>query len=104
MLKREAHIEDLRKRTRVAEPALMIGHETMATPTQRRQIAHLFVAETFVSPMVDLEPARLAIIIAKSTAEARRFQLRQPRRILAPTPTHDVIVVSHLNCHIGFFM
>lgn len=82
---------------RVAEPALVIGDQAMTATTQRRQIAHLFVAEILISAMVDFERTLSAIIfIAKTAAKARCRQLGQAGGVLTPLATRDVLVVIHV--------
>ncbi len=79
----------------------MIGHQAMTTPTQRRRLTHVLVAEILISAMVDLEPAFRAIIVAKSAPEARRFQLRQPRRMFAPAPTHGAWLTNRCELNLS---
>lgn len=67
----------------------------MTTTAQRRQIAHLLVEQIGVGAMMDLERALRTLIIAKPAPKARCRQLRQPRGVFAPVPTHDVFVVGH---------
>ena len=78
-----------------ADAAQMVGHNAMAGPAQRGEIAHLFVEEVCVGAVMDFEGAAGAVVVADPAAEAGSLKLSKPGRVLPPTVTRDVFVVVH---------
>lgn len=74
----------------------MVGHNAMANPAKRCEIAHLFVEEVCVGAVMNFEGAARAVVVADPAAEARGFKLGEPGRVLAPTVACDISIVGHL--------
>ena len=81
--------------TRVTQAALVICHDPVAIPAERRQIAGQFAAQVCIRAMMNLNRAEAAVVVTDATPEAGGFQLGEPGRALTPAATRDVLVIVH---------
>lgn len=82
----------------------MVGHDAMAGPAQRREIAHLFVEEICVGAVMNFECAAGTVVVADPTAKAGSLKLSKPGRTVPPTLARNVAAIVHRLPHFDDIM